>query len=71
MAVYGGFLDCVLVGMVRYWYGLMVEFVLVEVVVVVVVVVEVGMLAVGYMMAYKDWLVERSMGVEGLEGDGM
>jgi hypothetical protein len=52
-------------------YGLMLDFVLVEVVVVVVVVVEVEMLAVGYMMAYRDWLVERSMGVEGLEGDGM
>ena len=60
-----------LVGMVRYGYGLMMEFELVEVVVVEVVVVEVGMLTVGYMMANKGWLVERSMGVEGLDGDGM
>ena len=72
MAVYNGFLDCEVVVMVR--FVVLLVFVLMEEVgVVMVAVVEVGIVTVGSMEAYKEcvgWLVERSMVVEGLEGDG-
>ena len=70
MAVYGEVLVCVVV--VRVEYSIMEGSLLVEVfVVVVLAVVEVGLVPVGCIVAYKGWLVERSIGVEGLEGDGM
>jgi hypothetical protein len=72
VAVYNGFLDCEVVVVVR--FVVMLVFVLMEEVGVVMgAVVEVGIVTVGSMETYREcvgWLVERSMVVEGLEGDG-